>query len=246
VWKAGDSSDDRSSDVATWTELPAERVTWQPGPSAAPGEARRGRLVIDGQTIEMTFGTALEQQMELRGTVDWLLRPLLRKVRGVAEVIVLGGERKQYQVLVDADALSEFGITLAQVEQALRENNVNASGGFTTEGPIERPVRVVGRLGPLPAKVVDDLRKIPIKNNSQRNVLLEQVARIEVGPAVKRGDAGIDGQAGIVLTIVKQPHVDTRAVTREIKSVLRAARSSLPKDVAITTDLFQLKSFIDR
>src|SRR5262249_849018 len=150
---------------STWPALdrwPIARRVLRHASGTADGVARDGRLGLTADAPEGARG---------------------------AEVIVLGGDRKQYQVLVDADALTEFGITLGQIDQALRENNVNASGGSTVEGPIERPVRVIGRLGPLPAKVIDDLRKMPIKTNSQRNVLLEQVARIEVGPAVKRGDA---------------------------------------------------------
>src|SRR5262249_46228324 len=75
---------------------------------------------------------------------------------------------------------------------------------------------------------------------------LGQVARIEEGPAPKRGDASIDGHPGVVITVVKQPHADTRKLTDEVKAALREVGGTLPADVAINTDLFQLKSFIDR
>jgi HME family heavy-metal exporter len=167
-------------------------------------------------------------------------------VPGIAEVLVMGGDRKQYQVLVDPNALLEFDVTLQHVEQAVKDNNLNASGGFTFEGQTERPIRVLGRLGPLTQKVVDDLKKVPVKTHSHRNVLLSQVARIEEGPEPKRGDGGIDGSPGVVITIVKQPHTDTRSLTDNLKKVLRATEDALSADHVINTDLFQLRTFIDR
>jgi HME family heavy-metal exporter len=184
--------------------------------------------------------------MDMRTTADWLIRPRLLKLPGIAEVIVMGGDKKQYQVLVDPDKLLEYDVSLQQVEAAIRANNLNTSGGFLEEDQSERPVRVIARLGPLSEKVVDDLRKVPVKVNSDRAVLLGQVARIEEGPAPKRGDASIDGFSGVVITIVKQPHADTRKLTDEVKAALLEVEASLPAEVVVNTDLFQLKSFIDR
>ena len=186
------------------------------------------------------------RRRELRTLADWVIRPRLLKEPGIAEVIVMGGDLKQYQVLVNPEKLQEYGVSLRDVDQAIRENNLNASGGFTEEGPIERPVRVIARLGPEPAKVLADLRMIPVRTDGRRNVLLGQVAAVEEGPAPKRGDAGIDGQSGVIITVVKQPHADTRGVTDRVVTALRDAKSGLPQNLVITTDLFQLKSFIDR
>jgi HME family heavy-metal exporter len=158
----------------------------------------------------------------------------------------MGGDRKQYQVLVDPDRLQEYNVSLQEVEAAVKANNLNASGGFLEEGQGERPVRVLGRLGPLPKEVVEDLAKVPVKAGGDRPVLLAHVAGVEEGPTPKRGDAGIDGHAGVVLTVVKQPHADTRRLTEEVKAALRDVESSLPADVVINTELFQLKTFIDR
>jgi CzcA family heavy metal efflux pump len=186
------------------------------------------------------------QRRELRTLADWVIRPQLLKEKGVAEVVVMGGDRKQFQVLVDPTKLLEYGITLADVEQAIRDNNLNASGGFTEEGTTERAIRVIGRLGPESEKVVDDLRKVVVKGGAARSVLLAQVARIEEAGAPKRGDAGIDGRPGVILTIIKQPHADTRGVTDRVKQAIRRLEPSLSAGIAINTELFQLKSFIDR
>jgi HME family heavy-metal exporter len=90
------------------------------------------------------------------------------------------------------------------------------------------------------------LLKVPVKLNSDRAVLLKQVANVQEGPAPKRGDASVDGNPGVVITVVKQPHADTRKLTDEVKKALRETAATLPADIYINTNLFQLKNFIDR
>ena len=225
----------------TWEQIKVENPTWDAG-----GLGRTATFLLAGKSYTVTFRSPEEQRMDLRTTADWIIRPRLLKEQGVAEVIVLGGDRKQYQVLVDPDKMLEYGVSLQEVDQSIRDNNLNASGGFTEEGLIERPVRVIARLGPLPAKVLDDLRKVPVKTNSQRSVLLGNVARVEEGPAPKRGDGGIDGNDAVVISIVKQPHTATRGVTEKVKAALQESESALTTDYVINTELFQLKEFIDR
>lgn len=224
-----------------WERVPVQNPVWD-----ANQVGRKATFVLNGRSHAVTFRTPLEERMELRTITDWVVRPRLLKLPGIAEIIVLGGDKKQYQVLVDPDKLQEYNVSLQEIEAAIKANNLNTSGGFLEEGQGERPVRVIGRLGPLPQKVVDDLIKVPLKMNSDRAVLLGQVARVEEGPAPKRGDASIDGNPGVVITIVKQPHADTRKLTDEVKAALRETEATLPADIAINTDLFQLKSFIDR
>ncbi|MCS7045078.1 MAG: efflux RND transporter permease subunit, partial [Gemmataceae bacterium] len=233
-------------DVATWQAVAIDRWT-EVAPERDPGDRdRRLRVVVAGRAYEVPLPTPLQQQIALRSTADWLVRPRLLQIPGVAEVLVLGGERKQYQVLVDPDALLEYDVTLHQVAQAVAANNRNASGGFTTEGAKERPIRVLGRLGPSPHHILHDLRRLPVKTQTDRHVLLEHVARIEVGAEPKRGDAAVDGLPGVVITVVKQPHTDTRLLTEQVTRVLRDLETTLPVDLAINTQLFQLRSFIDR
>src|SRR5581483_6850333 len=106
-------------------------------------------------------------------------------------------------------------------------------------GETERPIRVLGRLGPDGPHVLADLRTIPIKSTPQRTILLEQVARVAEGPQVKRGDAGVNGRPGVAVTVTKQPHVDTRDLTDRVTAALREAEASLPVDVVAAPDLFQ-------
>jgi Cu/Ag efflux pump CusA len=241
VWRPRDRHD-----LATWERIGVEGVVWDAPTATGEERERRVQVTVSGQPHEAVLRTPLQQQMDLRTTADWVIRPRLLQTPGIAEVLVMGGDRKQYQVLVDPDSLLEYGVTLQQVEQAVRDNNLNASGGFTVEGQKERPLRVIGRLGPMPQKVADDLRKVPVRTNAHRSVLLGQVARIEEAPEPKRGDGSIDGNPGVVITIVKQPHVDTRSLTDTIKKTLRSAEEALPADHVINLELFQLKNFIDR
>jgi HME family heavy-metal exporter len=239
--------------VETWEPVSTERVTWensedprlaeQSSPQRAP---RRALITISGTTHEVEFPSWEDQQMALRTTADWVVRPRLLKIPGIAEVFVQGGDRKQYQILVDPAALLEYDVTLQQVERALAESNINTSGGFAVTGETERPIRVLGRLGPDSERVLEELRLVPIKDTPERPVLLKHVARVVEGPQFKRGDGSVNGWPGVVLTIAKQPHVDTRALTDAIEQALAEAEASQRADVLINSELFRLKNFIDR
>jgi hypothetical protein len=117
---------------------------------------------------EIQFETEAKQLLELRTIADWVIRPRLLKVNGVAEVFMQGGDRKQYQVLLDPTALLEYDVTVQDVERALSESNINASGGFAIKGESERPIRILGRLGTGGRNVIDDLLKIPVAKSSKR------------------------------------------------------------------------------
>jgi CzcA family heavy metal efflux pump len=196
--------------------------------------------------FEISFRSDSELNAELRTLSDWVVRPRILKVNGVAEVFMQGGDRKQYQVLIDPSALQEYHVTLQDVSRALRGSNVNASGGFAIEGETERSIRILGRLGQRSESVIEELEKIPVAVTQQRSVLLSQIARIVEGAELKRGDGSINAQDGVVFSVVKQPHVDTRRLTNDIVKVFEEVEASLPKDVVIRSDLFQLRNFIDR
>jgi CzcA family heavy metal efflux pump len=233
----------------TWEPVSVDAVDWLAGaaePDAAGEAPRLARIRIAGRDHEVVFATRLQESMRLRTIADWVMRPQLLKITGVAEVFVQGGERKQYQVLADPAALLEYGVTLSAVEQALRESNINTSGGFAVTGEQERPIRVLGRVGPDPARVIRELAQVPVAVHPERAVLLEQVATVVEGPQLKRGDAAINGVPGVVFTIAKQPHVDTRDLTRRIAAACVEAEAALPPDVVVTSELFRLANFIDR
>lgn len=231
----------------TWQQIKPTNVVWNDG-SQKPGEAfeQSAVVTINGKQHTVALPTESSRRLALRTIADWVIRPRILKVTGVAEAFILGGDRKQYQVRIDPAALLEYDVTLQEVEQALKESNINTSGGFAVTGETERPVRVLGRLGPEADRVVQDLRMVPIKANSKRSVLLSQVANVVEGAEFKRGDGSVSGRPGVVFTIVKQPHVDTRALTDRLEEAFQEAEDSLPADIIINPKLFQLRNFIDR
>lgn len=192
------------------------------------------------------FPSPLQQALDLGTLGDWVIRPRLLKVSGVAECFLQGSERKQYQILVDPNALIEYGVTLQDVERVLAESNINTSGGFAITGESEKPIRILGRVGPDAQQVVDHLNQVPVRVTARRSILLSQVATIREGAQFKRGDGAVNGRPGLVFSIVKQPHVDTRSLTDEIAEALAEVEASLPADIVINSELFRLRNFIDR
>ncbi len=188
--------------------------------------------------------------MKLRTLADWVVRQKLLTIAGVSQVFVVGGERKQFQVLVNPDLLTKYGVTLHEVEEALEKSNQNATGGYLSQqGPREYLVRALGRI-----KSLRDLEEVVVKHRDGRSVLLGQVANVVSGAQIKRGDGAafvrddegaFSGGPAVVLTINKQPGADTRAVSQEIAETLEDLEGSLPKDVALVPDLYQQKAFID-
>ena len=201
---------------------------------------------IGGKTHQVHFPSELELELDLGTLGDWVVRPRLLKVPGVAECFLQGSERKQYQILVDPNALIEYGVSLQDVERVLAESNINTSGGFAITGESEKPIRILGRVGPDSKSVVEHLNQVPVRVTEQRSILLAQVAKIVAGAEFKRGDGAVNGRPGLIFTIVKQPHVDTRGLTDEIAKALADVEESLPADIVINSELFRLRNFIDR
>lgn len=213
-----------------------ERLPKGMRPQLAPIASIMGQVMHVG--IESVRGET--SPLELRTLADWVIRQRLLTVPGVAQVVVMGGGRKQFQVLVDPDLMLQFGVSLHEVEQAVRASNSNATGGYLVNGGSELLVRSLGRL-----KTVDDLKAVVVKAVEDRPVVLGQVARVLVGSQQKRGDASINGKPAVLLVISKQPGEDTRRLTNDVLAVLDSIESSISTDIQITPDLYQQKTFID-
>ncbi len=204
----------------------------------------RVKFPFEGQRTQVDFPSFEQSQLDLRTLADWVVRLRLLKVSGIAQVVTMGGGRKQYQVLVDPKALTRYDVTLEQVSEAVARNNVAASAGWSTQGDKELPIRFQGRIRP------HQLSEVPITEhkgaeNAKRTITLDQVARIIEGPQLKRGEASVNGQPGVVLVVAKQPHADTRELTAKVTQALDDLAPSLPPDVSINPNLFQMKGFID-
>lgn len=179
----------------------------------------------------------------LRTVAEWDVRRRLMAIPGVSQITVMGGDIRQVQVLADPLKMAATGVTLYDVEQAIDESNVNSSGGFLPDAHTERLIRILARV-----EASEDLAGTVVKVLPDgSSVLLGQIAEIREGAAVgKRGDAGIDGRPGVILTIQKQPGVDTVALTRRIEIALEEMKSSLPEGIQIHGDIFRQSNFIER
>ncbi len=144
----------------------------------------------------------------------------------MAEVFVQGGDRKQYQILVDPSALLEYGITLGDVERALRDSNINTSGGFAVEGETERPVRILGRLGPDSRWFSRICSASPCGRTRSDPCWSDRSPRSPRDRAFNGGWC-VNGHAAVVFTIAKQPHVDTRALTDAIDAAFLEIEATL-------------------
>ena len=244
---------DWGTDIYTDRQIVAERLAMvadrmPPGvtPQLAPVSSVMGQIMIIGMWSEEGATT----QLELRTLADWVVRQRLLTIPGISQVFVMGGQRKQFQVLVNPDKLLQYGVTLDEVETAVRQSNSNATGGYLDEqGPYELLVRSLGRI-----RTIDELKDVVVKIRDGRSVLLGQIARVIEGPQVKRGDStafvrradgSFSGGPAVVLTVNKQPQADTRKVSRQIVDALEELKGSLPEDVRISTGLYQQQAFID-
>ncbi|QGJ72211.1 Cobalt-zinc-cadmium resistance protein CzcA [Planctomycetales bacterium 10988] len=215
-------------------------------PQLAPVSSIMGQILMLGMWSE----TGETEPMELRTLGDWVVRQRLLTIPGVSQIFTMGGGRKQFQVLVDPDALLRYGVTLHEVKEAVQNSNENATGGYLDEqGPNELLVRALGRV-----QSIEDLEKVVITIREGRPIALSQIADVKEGPQVKRGDSSafireesgkFSGGPAVVLTINKQPGADTRRVTEDIEAALEDLKSSLPDDIRIMP-LYSQKSFIDR
>ncbi|BAY59355.1 cation efflux system protein (plasmid) [Leptolyngbya boryana NIES-2135] len=190
-------------------------------------------------TVKYAFTSEATPLMEVWRIVNWQVKNRLLAVPGVSNVVIFGGDERQYQVLINPDKLKAFNVTLDDVVKATSAANSNAPGGFLITRDEETVVRGVGRV-----ESVEQLKRSVIKAKDGKPILLEQVADVQIGSALKRGDGSFAGKKAVVLTVNKQPTADTPAVTKAVEAALEELKESLPKDVKIATT-FRQEDFIE-
>jgi HME family heavy-metal exporter len=210
-------------------QLPANTV-----PQMGPISSIMGQILLVAVTSDQA------SPMELREAADFVIRPRLLTIPGVAQVIPIGGEVRQFRVAPQPSALRALGVSYEQVEKALTQFGVNTSGGFTDQYSREYLIRNIGRTTSL-----DDLRSIVVATVNNAPVYLRQVANIEFAAKTKRGDAGYMGKPAVVVSIEKQPNIDTVRLTREVEQALKNLTLSLPAGIKADQVLFRQANFIE-
>ncbi|MBD2772085.1 efflux RND transporter permease subunit [Iningainema tapete] len=213
-------------------------------PQIAPTSSPIGLVVQYAFTIEEGESQRENSQskidlMEVRRIVDWQVTNRLLAVPGVSQVLSYGGETRQFQVLVDPVKLAAFNVTLEQVTNATKAANVNAPGGYLITPDTEKLIRGIGRI-----ESIEDLKKSTITSRNGVPVRLQDVADVQIGGAVKRGDGSFNGKEAIILMVNKQPIADTPTVSRAIEGAMEEIKAGLPKGVKVTTT-FRQDSYIE-
>jgi CzcA family heavy metal efflux pump len=206
-----------------------------PAPTLGPISSTMGEIML----VSLTSTTT--SPMDLRSLADWVVRPRLLGVPGVSQVTMIGGERKEYQVLADPRRLALHGITLQELTKAVAAANAAAGGGV-----LERPHEEYLIRGRARVHSVEDLARAVVTTRHGVPVVVSHVAEARIGAAHKRGDGSFNGRPAVVATIQKQPHGNTLEITRRVEDTLASLRPSLPRDVTIDTKAFQQADFIRR
>ena len=195
---------------------------------------------IMGQIMLIAVSGDTASPMELRELADFTIRPRLLTIPGVAQVIPIGGEVRQFRIAPQPAALRALGVTYEQIEKALAQFGVNTGGGFTDQYSREYLIRNIGR-----TTSIEDLRSLAVASVNSVPVYLHQVAVVEFGAKTKRGDAGYMGKPAVVVSVEKQPDIDTVKLTGLIEAALADLGPSLPQGVKADQILFRQADFIE-
>jgi Cu/Ag efflux pump CusA len=204
-------------------------------PTMGPQSSILGELLIVGLTSDST------SMFDLRTLADWTVRPRLLSTGGVAQVAVLGGDIKEYQVRIDPGRLKHYGVSLSEVMDATRDMNRNANGGVLYEYGNEYIVR-----GVVADTDVEALGRAVVKRVGSKSITLDQVADVTIGSQEpKLGTASEKGRPAVLLTVTKQPNTGTIELTEQLEEALSDLKKSLPADVHVSTDVFRQSRFIE-
>lgn len=216
-------------------QLASDQLPQGVSPVMGPISSIMGEILLIG--VSSRDGST--PPMELRSLADWTLRQRLLTIAGVAQVIPIGGGVKQLQIAAVPERMAVQRVTLAEVERAAASAQQNSPGGFLEGAHREALVRNLARTAD-----PQEIAATVVASRGGVSVLLRDVAEVAFGRQVMRGDAGIDGNPAVIVSVQKQPGVDTLRLTTEIKAALAELSSQLPADVQITT-LFEQARFID-
>lgn len=204
-------------------------------PTLGPQSSILGEMMIIGLTADST------SMLDLRTIADWTVRPRLLSTGGVAQVDVLGGDIKEYQIQLDPKRMRHYGVSMSEVMAVTEDMNLNANGGVLYEFGNEFIVR-----GMLSTTRLKEMAKAVVKTVENFPVKLEDIADVKIGAKVpKLGTASERGKSAVLLTVTKQPATSTLDLTAKLEASLKDLQKNLPADVKVSTDIFRQSRFIE-
>ena len=230
IWRARQQVSERLGQVAS--QLPPRVL-----PVMAPVSSIMGEIMLVAMTAPADGSISA---MELRTLADWVMRPRLLTIPGVSQVIPIGGEVRQFRVMPDLHRLNALNIDFEAMQAALRQFGTNAGGGYVDQAGREFLIRNLGRTTSL-----EDLRNAPVGYRDGQAILLRQVADVDFGARFRRGDAGVDGGAAVILGIQKQPGADTIRLTRAVEAAMVDLQTAMPRGVRADRVKFRQANFIE-
>lgn len=224
-------------------QLIAERLQLLEGrlpPGMQPVMGPVTSIMGEIQFVGVTSPDSKVSPMDMRTLADWTLRPRLMTIPGISQVVVMGGEVKQYQIHVSSEKLQRKAISLEDLKHALSEISENTTGGFIDIGEKEFLIRPLGR-----ATSIEEIENSLVAMHFGQPVLVKDVAEVRIGAKVKRGEGSINAKHSVIMTIQKQPSASTIDLTRAIERELLEMQKSIPAGVKLETDLFKQSHFIE-
>ena len=203
-------------------------------PTMAPVSSIMGEVMLLGITSDSL------SQIALRTLSDWTIKPRIKSMGGVADVIVLGGDYKQYQVLANPEKLSYYGVSITELYSKVAEANDYASGGVINEFGNQYVIKGSGRVTSLA-----QLEEAVLKQVNGQTIKIKDVAQVEIGSSDKIGDGSLNGKRAVVLTIAKQPQVNTLELTDRLDEVIKELELVLPQGVTVESHIFRQADFIE-
>ena len=219
-----------SEKMVTLEEALPDGVT----PILAPQSSVMGEILFVGLQADET------SMMDLRTMAEWVVKPAILSTGGVSQVTIIGGDLKQYQVLVDPVKMAHYDITMHEMQEICQSMCVNSVGGVVRDFGNEYALRGMGRTTDL-----EELGKTYIKTVNDKPVVVSDVAEVVLGSAVKMGYASLNAEDAVILSISKQPNINTLEVTKNIERSLKEIKKSLPDDVTMDTKIFRQADFIE-
>jgi HME family heavy-metal exporter len=205
-------------------------------PQLGPISSIMGEILL----IALPADPAKVSPMQVREYADWVMRPRLLNIPGIAQVIPIGGEVKQYRVEINPAQLKALGVEREKLDAALKDFGANTSGGFLEAQGREYLIRQIGR-----TNRIEDLQNLVVTVKNGQPILLRQVANVKLAPANKRGDAGYNGKPAVVLSVQKQPSADSVVLTRAVEQAMADLSKGLPAGMAAPEFLFKQADFIE-